>query len=388
MTGSTRSTLATLGMNKQLVLRRIAAIVGVALLASACSERVVDMDGTRPVVDAEATKGAAEDVVVVLNEQVNELQSDGTRLFWYGQQPDVPCTENHAFAVRSCIIGDCANTLVTYANWLVSCSTPADIQDTAGRTVVPSGTVAGTFGRITTDGLNIYWGTELYSCPILGCDPKSRVAFSGSMKTERVMAERLYWLNSSSPFGLQRCVPERCTETVETIAVFDIDVLGTSVQGLVVGTTHAYWVANSSIRRVALDGRSPIETIASSQAQPTGLTMTEGDIYWANGFFPGTISRCTTAACGDANPTVIVAGQNYPSWTGVTGSSLFWTNGNGFGSETELLSCSLTDCSAALQSLESSPGLILGHWIDNGTLYYGTSADSGATTTIHRMKPR
>ncbi len=69
-----------------------------------------------------------------------------------------------------------------------------------------------------------------------------------------------------------------------------------------------------------------LPTIATAQAKPTGIALTETDVYWANwgDGTNGQIVHCPKEGCGDNEPEVVISGLPRLRSIAISGSTLYW----------------------------------------------------------------
>ena len=92
---------------------------------------------------------------------------------------------------------------------------------------------------------------------------------------------------------------------------------------------YAYWVsedaASDSIRRVATDGMSPVETLTSGQNQTGSLSVREPYVYFTNSDSIGSVLRCPVAGC-PSGATVVASGLSFPTSVIADDTKAYWIN--------------------------------------------------------------
>jgi hypothetical protein len=105
---------------------------------------------------------------------------------------------------------------------------------------------------------------------------------------------------------------------------------------LAIDGTNVYWVddiAQGTVNACALTGCNNTPTVlATGQSMPTGITASQGIVYWVNygvGVTGGSVQECASTGCG-GNPTPVATGQDAPTAVAVAGNgSIYWTTQNG-----------------------------------------------------------
>src|SRR6185369_10792454 len=119
------------------------------------------------------------------------------------------------------------------------------------------------------------------------------------------------------PAAFEPCTPDTCVP--ETLA----DGLY-SPQGIVVDATSAYYIDQTSVVAIPLQGGAPV-SLASGQGLPTSLAL-EGEALYFTNFTEGTVKRVPVEG---GTPTVLVSGQSYPQFVALAGGNVYWVTSSG-----------------------------------------------------------
>ncbi len=290
-----------------------------ALLTSACSSSV-DLS-TSP----RLTKGTGPDELGVIDEQVDSIVTDVSRIYWIGTHW-ISDSIAHS-SLHGCDKRDCAGSFLTY------------------------GTGFDGFG-LSVIGDRLYWisdgtggpGLRIQSCNVAGCDVEPHTVsldLLGSVQTGTFSGDSAYL----------------CTDIGDGQGVIRVPLsgdppitLGSVELGcgpLAVYGDYLYWMSPSTsgatqlsrAQRARIDGTGPVEDLARDLEVPgvpspyygriqyhfSPFALHASDMYWAQGTLRGSIARCPASGCSSA-PETIVDPVHSPVNVMLDGADIYWVH--------------------------------------------------------------
>jgi hypothetical protein len=147
----------------------------------------------------------------------------------------------------------------------------------------------------------------------------------------------VYWTNPTSTGGSVRKAPldGLADGGSATVLASTQDVPGGNI---VVDSTSVYWAAGNKILKApkdgVADGGAPTVLASKQVEQPSGLAVDANNVYWVttgtppNNYLDGTVAMAPLGGVPDGGaPTVLAAGQAYPTGIAVEGTDVYWLNG-------------------------------------------------------------
>ena len=285
---------------------RVAVLLFCSVLAG-CDARILafSTNGGEAGAASSGADESAKDIFVPQQNGAIEVFVDDARLYW------VTAAENQLAppqSLRSCLKDQCATTEVTYY-------TSSEI---------------GPGLDVALDGANVYWYRDpspgvILSCPRSGCGQGPRTVIDNIDETSIATdGTFLYW-TSQQETSVFRCALGNCRATQTALAQGQ-----GSPAALAVSGGYAYWIADDApasdaIRRVATDGLSPVEDLATEQNATSSLTIREPYVYFTNSTSVGAVLRCPVTGC-PSGPTVVASRLAFPTGVVADDTNAYWIN--------------------------------------------------------------
>ena len=205
---------------------------------------------------------------------------------------------------------------------------------------------------VTIDSTDVYWfvpglnasPATVQSCPHAGCGQGPSTVVSNIDESSLAGDGTFFYWTSIQETSIFQCSPGNCRATQRALS---------QTQGyprfLAVSEGYAYWVAldskdASTILRVATDGASPVETIATGQNQTSSLSVREPYVYFTNSDSVGSVLRCPVTGCSSSGPTVVASRLSFPTSVVADDTKAYWVN---LGDEALTAGGSFVACAAA-----------------------------------------
>jgi hypothetical protein len=353
-------------------------------LLTSCQTGQVELGNDGAIGGSTGTDGASENAFLAGQNGVIQVFVDDSRVYWVTRAENqlAPPT-----SFRSCVKDRCSSTIMSY------------LEETKDVGVLD----------VAIDNTNVYWLRGIYngtssavlSCPHAGCASTPTSVIEGQVVNAANSLTSdgtfLYW-TSPIETSVFRCEPDNCRTTLATLAQTQAN-----PQSLIVSSGYAYWIASEgqasfAIRRTAVDGTLPVETIATGQNQTTSLAVREPYIYFNNRISVGTISACPVTGC-NGKPTMFASGRNSPTSIVTDGEDVYWLNLGEpmLNQQTSLTRCAVSGCENPVPTLASfvsyMPSEAHGVTLDEGYVYWvATGAPQDASgrygfpdAVIHRI---
>jgi hypothetical protein len=269
-----------------------------------------------------------------------EVFVDDERLYW------VTFAENQLAppqSLRGCLKDQCASTEVTY--YISSLEGPGL--------------------DVALDGVNVYWyrmginstPSAVLWCPRTGCGQGGPQIVIENIDETSIATDGtfLYWA-SQQETSVFRCALGNCAATETALAQTQA-----SPRNLAMSGGYAYWIASdslasSAVRRVATDGTSPAEDVATGQNATSSVTVHEPYVYFTDSIAVGTVLRCPVTGC-PSGPTVVASGLPFPRGVVADDANAYWVNvGNDMtiAPDGSFAKCAVGGCGANATTVASS----------------------------------
>jgi hypothetical protein len=260
-------------------------------------------------------------------------------------------------------------------------------------------------GRITTDGINVYWTNPIesavYMCPVSGCDNKPMVLATGQAGAHDIAVheQSVYWTNSSSvmtcgiagctnsPSPLASCQPSPsdiiahgnilawtcgnlwgCTLPNCSNRGFIGAIAGDSgaLSGLALDDSNVYWIGYSrdTVIGTPLSLLATRNVLASDQKNITAISTDGRDVYWTTSG-DGTVASCPVSGCPDG-PKILATGQDDPIDIAVDGVNVYWINWRGG----QVMGCLAATCASTIRTIAMGQNNPSGIAIDEANIYW------------------
>jgi hypothetical protein len=340
-----------------------------------CKHRANDLDQfdlTNPhhVIASNSQASGANESVLVVNGGIVALAASGQSVYWQLKTVAESWSEELAWAqgLQGCQLDDCIGSFMTFLTWGPTSDVKLSFAANASCLV---------WGAFDVGSGAVLMGRSLAesNSESLRLRPVAPHTFA--------IGELLYGIELDGAMRMWRCAPPHCEESVEELELTGTDPSTVLVADLVVVGNYAYWreqtgavTRERKIRRVALEGEHRVETMVLSQTYLGGLSVRDGILYWPVDNYASPIQACHVDDCVSTTVTVI-AEQEYPKWTAAIGGVLVWVTRDG------LWQCQPADCVGTKQKIASE---VLTYAATEDALYYTTSQNGGAATTIHRRR--
>jgi hypothetical protein len=158
----------------------------------------------------------------------------------------------------------------------------------------------------------------------------------------------------------------------------------TMPSGVAVDAENVYWADAwnpGTVSRVPKGGGA-VSPIASNQFYPRFVAVDANDVYWVNqgdgSSANATVAKCAVSGC--AAPTTVASGQTFASGLAIDETNAYWANAN----TGTIVKCALGGCGSAPTKLASglqSPWSVAG---DRSAVYFTQGGTSDATGTVRR----
>jgi hypothetical protein len=138
----------------------------------------------------------------------------------------------------------------------------------------------------------------------------------------------VYWAaKSGSVFEILAHPPTSIFNGQNTILASGFTLTTTAnTSGMTAYGGYVYWTTTDSVLRVSESGGST-QTVASSQATPSGVAVDSSGVYWTNRTSSGTVQHRTIAADGTVGTLdTLATGQNDPHGIALDATTVYWTN--------------------------------------------------------------
>jgi hypothetical protein len=159
----------------------------------------------------------------------------------------------------------------------------------------------------------------------------------------------VFWIaQSGASTAIRGCAAGGCNGVPTTLTRFDRVYGFLAVDGTNLYFTDGY--TPGTVSKCPKTGCADASAIASGLSAPNGITTDGADVYWVASI-SGDISTCKAPGC--ASVTLLVTGEAQPRRIAVDATSLYWT------SKTLIRACERADCSGTLRSLaglQTTPG--------------------------------
>jgi sugar lactone lactonase YvrE len=151
-----------------------------------------------------------------------------------------------------------------------------------------------------------------------------------------------------------------------------------TIMGLALDAGTIYWStfsSNGGVYRLALDGTSMPQMVATGQASPLNIAAFGGYVYWTNSS-SNTVARAAADALGGLPPAILASAQTSPWGIAADAGGVYWTNMRG-GQVMKLSPNSTTPI--VLASGQTTPGHLR---IDASYVYWVNTGDNGSIRRV------
>jgi hypothetical protein len=254
---------------------------------------------------------------------------------------------------------------------------------------------------LAVDAVNVYWtnltvgglntGTVM-ACAIGGCNGKPTTLATGQWGPTSIAvdATSVYWSNEGNmPNGgggtIMKCPIDGCG--AGNAGAVTLASGRTMPSGVAVDAANVYWADAwnpGTVSRVAKAGGA-VTPIASNLFYPRFVAVDAQNVYWVNqgdgSSANASVEKCAVAGC--ASPTTVASAQTFASGLAIDDTNAYWANANGG----TIVKCALGGCGAAPTTLASG---IQSPWsvaIDRGAIYFtqgGNSTPTDGAGTVRR----
>jgi hypothetical protein len=240
----------------------------------------------------------------------------------------------------------------------------------------------GTFAKQYADG-------RVLKCPITGCGAGNANAVvlaeaQAAPVALAVDAVNVYWTNLTvgglNTGTVMACAIGGCNGKPTPIATGQWGPTSIAVDATSVYFTNEGDKPNGgggTVAKCPIDGcgagNANLVTLASGRTMPSGIALDDANVYWADAWNPGTVSR---VAKGGGAIAPIASGRFYPRFVAVSGGTVYWVNqGDGSSANATIESCAVSGC-AAPATVASGQTFASGLAVD-GTNAYWANANGG-----------
>jgi hypothetical protein len=148
---------------------------------------------------------------------------------------------------------------------------------------------------------------------------------------------------------------------------------------IAIDANNAYWTNDvapgGGAYACALGGCNNAPTLLGAGANPNGIAVASGKVYWVNSNGADLV-ECATTGCGQS-PTTLVSGLNDPYLLALDSQKIYFDTATATGT---IYSCGLGGCSGTLATLATSQNTPEGIVVAGGQVYWDDTV-SGAIMT-------
>jgi len=241
---------------------------------------------------------------------------------------------SHSCLGSACVDGLCAPTTLAegltdpkgiavhgdFVYWVDSDDGTVSRVATAGGDVDVLATGASSPLELAVDDDGAYWadfqGKAIGRVDLAGGESQVFVATAGDPRGVVLSDTHVYWVTQTDGIVAGRSKAGGDVVTLSTLPGWP--------EIVAVDHTHAYWTDKYQgvVRRSALDGSSPPETVFATGDFPVGLAVTDARIYWTD----DVSGQVLSASHDGSNVSVLAVDQGGPWRIAAAGGHVYWIN--------------------------------------------------------------